>query len=177
MAFSPAWGGTIPLVAIGSFKGFLAARRQGKDLKVWYTASISRAVTQAALRTAVGKRFVEVLQVQVLARFGYKPSVDAIGIELQAYIAFMRFQRVQSRNSPATSIRLDALMEGDAVASPLRSPAIPSRYFETMTRTLPRPIEPDLPTGETQRRTRRKKEDLVNWFDRRKFRKGRFRNA
>lgn len=179
MAFSPAWGGAIPLVQIGSFKGFLASRRSGKQIKAWYLGTFAKPVIMAGLRTRVGKAFVQALQMQVLARFGYKPSVDAIGVELQAYIAFMRFQAIQAnkKSQRGRQQQIEKIMKpGEFRAEPKRGvDAIPGGYFREWPGAQ---NQPDA-TGQVRRTDREADDDqdLINWFDRRKRRRGRFVNV
>ncbi len=179
MAFSPAWGGVIPLVPIGSFRGFLAARRSGKQIKQWYIATFAKPVILAGLRTRVGKAFVQALQVQVLARFGYRPSPDVIGVQLQAYLAFMRFQAIQAnmRSQKARQAQIERIMKpGRFRDKPRRGiDAVPDGYFRNWPSAQPRPN----PTGQARRTERETDDDqdLVNWFDRRKRRKGRLVNV
>lgn len=184
MAFSPAWGGLIPLVPIGSFREFLTQRQKGKSLKVWYTGAVTGAVVKTALRTKVGKQFVSALQVHIFARLGFKPSPSVIGVELQAYIAFRKFaHQTAARNNQAARQRdIERIMRpgrltqrGGGNAAALRSP-FPLGYFETLTRTIPSP-RPH-PTGRSRRDTDNDDtESFASWFERRKRRKGRLVNV
>lgn len=185
MVFSPAWGGNIPLVKIGSFRGFLGQRSKGKALRVWYTGLVTSAVVKTALRTSVGKRFVNVFASQIAARVGFKPSPNSIGIELQAYIAFQKFQYQQAtkNNQAAKQRQIERIMrpgrmarDGGGKPGTLRSP-FPLGYFETLTKTIPRPSPSGTPTGRTRRETESEDESFAQWFERRKRRKGRLVNA
>lgn len=181
MAFSPAWGGAIPLVPIGSFRGFLGKRRQGKALAVWYTGAITTNVVKAALRTTVGVRFANAFQVQMLARLGFKPSPNSIGIELQAYIAFQKFQYQQAsgKNQAARQRQIERIMRPGDLTRPGGSGGgrqlspFPLGYFETLTRVQP---EVSTPPGRTRRKTDSEDDSFASWFERRKRRKGRFVN-
>lgn len=178
MAFSPAWGGLIPLVPIGSFRDFLGQRRQGKELRVWYIATLTRPVVSAALRTTAGKAFVRAVQMQVLARLGFKPTPTQVGVELQAYIAFMKFQQIQAskKGQKARQAQIERIM------SPGKSPprgrreitGVPEGYFREWPETQPR----EFPTPKKGKEEQDDdKDNFVNWFDRRKRRRGRFVNV
>lgn len=183
MASVPAWGGTIPLVPIGSFRGFLENRRAGKEIRQWFiVTAVSANVVKTALRTTMGRRFVNALQAQVFARLGFKPSPETIGIELQAYIAFMRFQHQQASaaNSASRQRSIEKIMRpGKLTRTPQgdkRSP-FPLGYFETLTKPTPRPAATGTPQKEGEEDERNEDESFLTWFERRKRRKGRLVNV
>lgn len=171
MAFSPAWGGVIPLVPIGSFRGFLAHRRQGKELRQWYTTTITRAAVATALKTAAGRRVARDMAA-VMAAMGFKAS-DSIAIELQGYIAFQKFahkQAVAKRNRAAQR-RIEKIMAlpgqfAKAAPSPGRDLIL---YYQELLKIQP-------PGRRTEEEEERRKA-FNSWFERRKRKKGTFRNV
>lgn len=179
MATRPAWGGTIPLVPIGSFRDFLGHRQSGKQIKQWYIATIAKPAILAGLRTKVGRAFVQALQMQVVARFGYTPTPDAIGVELQAYLAFMRFQAIQANQKSQRERQrtIERIMKPGRFRDPRGRGinAVPEGYFREWPGAQPQPG----PTGQIRRTDREgdDDQDLVNWFDRRKRRRGRLVNV
>lgn len=184
MVFSPAWGGTIPLVPIGSFRGFLAARRKGKELRQWYASTISKAVLKTALNTAAGKRAAANLT-GILRAMGYVTSKESIGVELHAYIAFQKFQQQQAvkRKNEASQRYIESIMyaPGGRIVVSGKKPAgqlIPAEYFKMLSVRVPRPkgsggqlrLNPDdIEQPAIQA--------FAIWFERRKRRRGRFSNV
>lgn len=172
MAFSPAWGGAIPLVPIGSFKGFLGQRRKGKELRQWYTTTITRAVVATALKTAAGKRVARDMAI-IISAMGFKTS-DSIAIELQGYIAFQKFQHQQAvaKRNRAAQKRIEKIMAlpGDFVKTgPGAVGQFPLAYFETLTQSG---------GGQTKTKEREeRKRAFHSWLERRKRRKGRLVNV
>lgn len=185
MAFSPAWGGTIPLVPIGSFRGFLGKRQRGKALRVWFTGTITRAVVTSALKTAVGKRAAANMN-GVIRAMGFKASPSTIATELEAYIAFQKFEHRQAvqRKNEASQRRIEAVMfaPGGRIVVSGRKPTgqlIPAEYFKMMADRTRQP-----PPGRVGGPPL-KPEDIESpqiaafaiWFERRKRRRGRFSNV
>lgn len=186
MASRPAWGGTIPLVPIGSFRDFLGQRRKGKTLRQWYTGTITRAAVAASLRTPLGRRAAGNL-ITLIRLMGFKSSGTQIAIELDAYIAFQKFQHNQAvrRKNEAAQRAIEAVMfaPGGRIAVNGRKavgwPLIPAEYFKMLSAGIGRP-----PVRGTGGRPL-KPDDLESpalqafaiWFERRKRRKGRFRNV
>ncbi len=181
MAFSPAWGGVIPLVPIGSFEGFLAQRRSGKELRLWYTGTISRAVLASALRTAAGRRAAANMA-GVFRAMGFKTTPSQIATELEAYIAFQKFQhnRAVKRKNEAAQRAIESVMfaPGGRIVVSGRKPVgqlIPAEYFKMLSVRTPRPSGGRAGGGPL------KPDDIeqpaiaafATWFDRRRRRKGR----
>ncbi len=182
MATRPAWGGTIPLVQIGSFAGFLKNRRSGKEIKQWFIVSaVSPSVVKTALSTTVGRKFVNVLQVHIMARLGFKPSPNAIGIELMAYIAFMKFQHITAGKAASASRQrsIERIMRpGKLTRQPggRKLPPFPLGYFETLTQTS-QVKQLTSPRNRGEEDERNEDESFITWFERRRRRKGKFVNV
>lgn len=185
MAFSPAWGGLIPLVPIGSFRGFLGQRQKGRNLRLWYTGTITRAVVASALKTQAGRRAAENIS-SLLRAMGVEVRMTQIGPHLEAYIAFQKFQHRQAvqRKNVAAQRSIEAVMfaPGGRIVTSGRKPAgqlIPAEYFKMLAVRQP----PGPRGGVTGPRLR--PEDVegpalvafASWFDRRRHIKGRFKNA
>ncbi len=185
MAFSPAWGGVIPLVPIGSFRGFLGQRRKGKELNQWYTGVVTRLAVAAALRTATGRRAAQNVT-GILRLMGFKGSSQILAVELKAYIAFQKFEygKAVRRKNDAEQRRIEGVMfapGGKIVVSDARpaGQVIPQEFLK-MLADRPPPLRG---VGRGDRPFRL--EDIENpavqafaiWFERRKRRKGRFVNV
>lgn len=171
MAFSPAWGGVIPLVPIGSFRGFLEARKSGKDVKQWFTGTVTRTVVTQALKTTLGRRVAADMSA-ILKVAGFKAAPGSIAIELQGYIAFQKFQHQQAvaKRDRSAQRRIEKIMAlpRDFPKSGAKAFQFPLAYFETLAKTGGGPRTKN---DEERRRA------LLTWFDRRKYRRGRFSNV
>lgn len=181
MVFSPAWGGAIPLVPIGSFRGFLEARTSGKTVKIWFTTAASRGIITAASKTAVGRALTSALAVR-LRGIGINVSPSTIGVELQGYIAFQKFQHQQA-------VKAGNLKKQRAIE---RTMALPRPIGQktklrrsTGTRTFPeqyfRHITPGKGGGGFKDRFAEREspgfKSMLSWFERRHRRRGRFVNV
>ncbi len=172
MAFSPAWGGVIPLVPIGSFRDFLGHRRKGKTVNQWFTGTFTRAAVTSALKTTAGRRAAQNMS-SLLRSMGFKAPPGSLGIELQGYIAFQKFQHREAvkRGDRAAQRRIERLM------------ALPRNFQRAGTNALQFPIayfdmlaKPS-PGGRRTREDEERRKAFTTWFDRRKRRKGRFTNV
>lgn len=172
MVFSPAWGGVIPLVPIGSFRGFLASRGKGKNVKTWFTGSITRVAISAALRTPTGVRAAKNIS-GILRAMGFRTSPSIVGVELQAYIAFQKFQHqqaVKQRNiAKQRKIERAMALPRDFPQTRANPSTFPELYFQTL-------AERGTP-GPNRRREREQEEAVISWFERRRRRRGRFVNV
>lgn len=171
MAFSPAWGGFIPVVPIGSFRDFYRHKRD-KRINEMFTGTITRTAVAAAVRSPAGRRAVSQIAVWLKAAGLVMPQ-KAIGIELQQYMEFMKFQHrvaVNKRNREA-QLQVERIMgmvqDFPRTGARSRPQALPDLYFKIVTTTTGGPR-----TDEDERR-----KSVVTWFERRKRRKGRLVNV
>lgn len=176
MAFSPAWGGVIPLVPIGSFRDFLKNRSKGKEVREAFTGTLTRVAVRQALKTPAGKQASRTVSGWIEILTGFKPSPSVIAIELQGYIAFQKFQHRQAvkKRNEAEQRRIERIMGFPGVGMrPGPSPKggiapFPEAYFIALGE--PTPGRPDTDDKERKR-------SFGSWFDRRKRRRGRFVNV
>ncbi len=169
MVFSPAWGGLIPTVPIGSFQDFLQNRPKVRE---WFTGTITRAAVTKALRTKAGQEVAANVG-SLMRTLGFKAPPGAIAIELQGYIAFQKFQHQQavSKRNRAAQKEIEKIM------------ALPDKFPKTGTQPNTFPVQyfdflvapKGGPTKTKEDEDRRKA--FHSWLERRKFRRGRFVNV